>query len=108
MLTKEEITYLFEQGFSIAEIREMDKPTETLKGAEPKTEESEKVTENTEVKSHEGLKEEKKNSDFSEVESLRNQIKELKELVQANNRDSYEGDTTQKESVEDILAHIIE
>lgn len=108
MLTKEEITYLYEQGFSIAEIREMDKPTETLKGNETKPVESGKVTEKTEVKEHEEVKEEKKNLDSSEVESLKNQIKELKELVQANNRDSYEGDTAPKESVEDILAHIIE
>ena len=109
-LTKEEITYLFTQGFTISEIRELDKPEQTLK-KEP--EESVEVVEKPEVlkavEKPEPIKEpEKKNSDSSELESLRKEVEKLTKLVQTNNRKEVEIEPPKPEDVDSILASILE
>lgn len=106
-LTKEEITYLFTQGFTISEIRELDKPEHTLK-KEP--EESVEVVEKPEVtkEPESKVEPEKKNSDSSELESLRKEVEKLTKLVQTNNRKEVEIEPPKHEDVDSILASILE
>ena len=106
-LTKEEITYLFTQGFTISEIRELDKPEQKLK-KEP--EESIEVVEKPEVtkEPESKVEPEKKNSDSSELESLRKEVEKLTKLVQTNNRKEVEIEPPKNEDVDSILASILE
>lgn len=107
-LTKEEITYLYTQGFTISEIRELDKPEQTLKKEEP--EESVEVVEKPEVTKEPETKvePEKKNLDSSELESLRKEVQNLTKLVQSNARKEVEIEPPQMEDVDKILASILE
>ena len=103
-MDKSDIAYLYTQGFSIAEIRAID----NANNKDSKPEESEKVTDNTEVTKNEEVKDEKKNSDFSELEELKKENERLKKQIQEKNREDVEIEQPKEMTVEDVFKDFFE
>lgn len=106
IMDKSDIAYLFMQGFSIEEIRAMDNAhNKETKPEESKIEGTQEVEKN-EVK--EEPKQEKKNSDSSELEDLKAENERLKKQIQEKNLESVEIGTPKEMTVEDVFKDFFE
>lgn len=108
-MDKEDIAYLYTQGFTIAEIRAID----NAHNKETKPEESVEVVEKPEVlkavEKPEPIKEpEKKNLDSSELEELKKENERLKKQIQEKNREDVEIEQPKEMTVEDVFKDFFE
>ena len=104
-MEKSEIAYLYQNGFTIEEIRKMDTHPLDEKSEDTtpvKVEESGKVTE---VEKSDNVLDEKKNSS---LDSLTEKVNQLTELVQKQNRDRFEQKPTEEKTVDDVIKEFFE
>lgn len=102
-MDKSEITYLYHKGFTIDEIRKLDTGLDKLtdENSSESVEGKEVIPEVHEQK--EEPKEEKKNSDSSEIDVLKKQIENLTNMMQDKNRLGVDNPTPPKEkTIEEI------
>lgn len=88
-MTKEEITYLYENGFSIDEIRNLEKPKATLNDSVSKPVESVEASEKPEVNTTDQVTETKENEKktFDSFSEIGKRLDELTKMIQNENRE---------------------
>ena len=103
-MDKSEIAYLYQNGFTIDEIRKMDTHPLDEKSEETPVKVEESGTE-TEVEKPANDPDEKKTSS---LDSLTEKVNQLTELVQKQNRDRFEQKQTEEKTVEDVIKEFFE
>ena len=105
-MNKEEIAFLMENGFSLAEIMTMQKKPDEPKPADPKPDEPKpEGNKPEEQKPEEKKPEEQKPND---TDSLKNEIAELKKMIQNQNRKNAQQPYAEPErTIEDVFNELI-